>query len=117
MGSRFRGATSLAATADLTGAYGTSTSRPSQLAFNRPPDTVALPLILATNSRGGPIIWLQTEAGLDWAYEEPEDRAAYPLVDDDIVNYLVRDVYSQAADWSNANIEAYLARPSRTDEP
>jgi hypothetical protein len=60
-------------------------------------------------------IWLQTDAGFDWGYEEPEDREASPVLEDDIVNYLVRDVYSQAADWSNDRIEAYLARSSRTD--
>jgi hypothetical protein len=61
-------------------------------------------------------IWFQTDAGIDWDCEEPEDREAYPVVDDDIVDYLVyKYVYSQAADWSNARIEAYLARSSRRD--
>jgi hypothetical protein len=60
-------------------------------------------------------IWLQTDAGFDWGCEEPEDRETYPPIEDDIVNYLVRDVYSQAADWSNARIEAYLARSSERD--
>jgi hypothetical protein len=61
-------------------------------------------------------IWLQTDAGLDWVCEEPKDREAHPVFDDDIVNYLVHDyVFSQAADWSNAPIEAYLARSGMRD--
>ena len=61
-------------------------------------------------------IWLQTDAGIDWACDEPEDRNSYPVTDDDIVNYLVpKYVYSQAADWSNARIEAYLVRSSQRD--
>ena len=60
-------------------------------------------------------IWIQTDAGVNWSLEEPEDREAYPVVDDDIVNYLVHGVYSEAADWSNARIESYLARSSMRD--
>jgi hypothetical protein len=58
-------------------------------------------------------IWMQTDAGIDWVCEEPKDRAAYPVVDADIINYLIHKyVYSEAADWSNARIEAYLHDPS-----
>ena len=30
-------------------------------------------------------IWFQTDAGIDWACDEPEDRNSYPVTDDDIV--------------------------------
>ena len=61
-------------------------------------------------------IWLQTDAGIDWACDEPEDRNSYPIADDDIVNYLVpKYLYSQAADWSNPRIEAYFARSTERD--
>ena len=61
-------------------------------------------------------IWLQTDAGINWGCEEPEDREAHPVSDNDIVNYLVHQyVYSQAADWSNARIEAHLARSNMGD--
>ena len=61
-------------------------------------------------------IWMQTDAGVDWVGEEPKDRAAYPIVDADIINYLIHKyVYSEAADWSNARIEAYLERSSMSD--
>ncbi len=61
-------------------------------------------------------IWLQTVAGSDWDSEEPESREPYPVVDDDVVDYLVpKYVYSQAADFSNTRIEAYLARSIERD--
>jgi hypothetical protein len=61
-------------------------------------------------------MWLQTVAGSDWASEEPESREPYPVVDDDVVDYLVpKYVYSQAADFSNTRIEAYLARSIERD--
>ena len=61
-------------------------------------------------------IWMQTDAGIDWVCEEPEDRAAYPIVDADIIDYLIHKyVYSEAADWSDARIDAYLARPLTSD--
>jgi hypothetical protein len=58
-------------------------------------------------------IWLQTDAGGDWDGEEPEDREAYPVCDDDIVDYLAREcVYTEAGRWSNARIRAYIERSS-----
>jgi hypothetical protein len=60
-------------------------------------------------------IWLQTDVGFDWRFEETEDREAYPVSNDDIVNYLVRKLYSEAADWSNSRIDAYFARTSEKD--
>lgn len=54
-------------------------------------------------------IWLQTEQGIDWKYEEPEDREPYPTCQDDVVDYITREhVYGEAGNWSNARIQAYL---------
>jgi hypothetical protein len=54
-------------------------------------------------------IWLQTDAGSDWACDEPEERAAYPVDEEAIVNYLANDyVYAEADSWSNARIRAYI---------
>ena len=56
-------------------------------------------------------IWWQTDARVDWDCAEPEDREAYPMFDDDIVDYLVRKyVYAEADRWSNARIRAFTDR-------
>jgi hypothetical protein len=61
-------------------------------------------------------IWLQTDAGSDWHCEEPEDRAAHPVVDDDVVDYLVHEyVYPQAGRWSNVRIRDYIERSGMRD--
>jgi hypothetical protein len=61
-------------------------------------------------------IWLQTDAGIDWDCEKPEDRETYPVVHQDVVEYLVcKYIYAAAADWSNARIETYKARSSMRD--
>lgn len=61
-------------------------------------------------------IWLQTEAGWDWAYDQdhPDDDSPSESIDDapifmnDIVDYISGSVFSQADSWSNAKIRAYL---------
>jgi len=56
-------------------------------------------------------LWLQTDAGIDWDFKEADDREAYPVIEDDIVNYVVSQyVYAKAGEWSNARIRAYLDR-------
>ncbi len=56
-------------------------------------------------------IWWQTDARFDWDCAEPEDREAYPVIDDDIVDYLVgKYVYAEADRWSNARIRAFTDR-------
>jgi hypothetical protein len=58
-------------------------------------------------------LWLQTQAGVDWDFKEPEDREPYPVFDDEIVDYVVSEyVYARAGEWSNARIRAYLDRSS-----
>jgi len=61
-------------------------------------------------------IWWQTDARFDWDCAEPEDRDAYPVFDDDIVDYLVgKYVYAEAERWSNARIRAAFDRSIRMD--
>lgn len=61
-------------------------------------------------------IWLQTDAGVDWDCEEPEDRDPNPVRDDDIVEYVAREyVYAEAGRWSNARIRAYIDRSIMRD--
>jgi hypothetical protein len=55
-------------------------------------------------------VWSQTDAGIDWSCEDPEVRESNPVKHDAIIDYLVRNVYSKAADWSNERIDAYFAR-------
>lgn len=61
-------------------------------------------------------IWLQTDAGFDWSFEEPEEREPCPIVDEDIVEYLTQEyVYVEAGRWSNARIRAFIDRSSMRD--
>ena len=54
-------------------------------------------------------IGLQTPEGFDWLFEGESARDACPVVEDDIVEYLVREhIYSCAANWTNKRIRAYL---------
>jgi hypothetical protein len=54
-------------------------------------------------------IWLQTPEGKDWDAEDEESRDRYPVVEDEIVEYLKDEyVYSAAGKWSNERIRKYL---------
>jgi hypothetical protein len=55
-------------------------------------------------------LWLQTDAGESWVYDEPDERELHPVSVDDVIGYLKDVVYLIAADWNNRRIEAYLAR-------
>lgn len=61
-------------------------------------------------------IWLQTNAADDWGCEDESRRQAYPVTNEEIVEYLVHEyIYSEAGNWSNQRIRVYLDRSSRTD--
>lgn len=54
-------------------------------------------------------IWLQTKEGQDWDAEDDESRDRYPVVEDQIVEYLKDEyVYPAASAWSNKRIRKYL---------
>src|SRR5436309_3104975 len=61
-------------------------------------------------------IWLQTTAADDWDCEDESRRHPYPVLNEEIVNYLVGEyIYSQAGNWSNHRLRSYLDRSSRAD--
>lgn len=61
-------------------------------------------------------IWLQTDAGCEWNNNEPVDRKPYPVLDDDIVDYLAREyIYAEAGRWSNTHIRAFIDRSCMRD--
>jgi len=56
-------------------------------------------------------VWLQTREAQDWQDEPQEDRSANPVRDIAIVDFLLESyIYSQAMEWSNRGIRAYLER-------
>lgn len=64
-------------------------------------------------------LWLQTQQGIDWAYQdEGPHKSDYPVCIEDVVEYLWTDYLLPEADrWSNQRIRAYLDRSTRTDYP
>lgn len=55
-------------------------------------------------------VWLQTSEGADWKLSDEDDREPYPVIDNEIVDYVLDRVYSVAADWTNERITAYIDR-------
>ncbi len=56
-------------------------------------------------------LWFQTDTGIDWLWDEPEDRNSIEDMEGDVIGYLLKEfVYTEAGRWSNARIEAYLER-------
>lgn len=54
-------------------------------------------------------IWLQTEEGLDWEFDD--EQGSLEFCEDDITEYILQDYILQSAvDWSNKRIEKYLER-------
>lgn len=61
-------------------------------------------------------IWLQTEPGFDWDCEETHNREPYPIVDDDVTEYIINEyIYTEAGRWSNVRIRKYIERSSMRD--
>lgn len=61
-------------------------------------------------------IWLQTDAGRHWAFEDPDDRGAYPVDNDELIEYITREhVYMEARRWSNTRIQAFIVRARGRD--
>ena len=58
-------------------------------------------------------IWLQTEQGTDWLWDNKEEneQGGVPANSEDIVEYILSQyALSAAADWTNRRIEKYLQR-------
>jgi len=61
-------------------------------------------------------LWLQTEQGQDWGYEDESEQKAAPVSKKDIVQYLWSEYLLDAAGrWSNPRIRAYLDRAGAID--
>lgn len=61
-------------------------------------------------------IWLQTPSGEDWDAQDEKSRVEYPVVEDEIVDYLMNEyIYPAAGDWSNKRIRKYVEQSSRRD--
>lgn len=61
-------------------------------------------------------LWLQTDAGIDWTFEDEGDREAYPVILDDIVEYVKsKHLYATAGNWTNPRIRAYIDQASQSD--
>jgi hypothetical protein len=56
-------------------------------------------------------IWLQTPEADRWEFDEESGRAPYPVCNDEIVEYLVKErIYHEAGRWNNQRIREYLDR-------
>lgn len=56
-------------------------------------------------------LWFQTEPGGDWLDDEEKTNEHPPIMDCELVDLLVHEhIYSEAANWANDRIRAYLDR-------
>jgi hypothetical protein len=53
---------------------------------------------------------LLTRQGEDWDCESETERESYPVLRDDVVEYIQGEVLNRANDWSNDRIRRYLER-------
>lgn len=55
-------------------------------------------------------LWLSTEKGDDWLWEDPKEREPFYPYEDDIINLLVNYLYTYAGTWSTSRIIEYIFR-------
>lgn len=61
-------------------------------------------------------IWFQTEAGIDWRFDDEETRETNQFNDDVIVEFLLDTyIWSEAGRWTNKRILDYLDRACASD--
>lgn len=53
-------------------------------------------------------IWLQTEQGQEWDFDEEKAEDPLPYWVDDVIEPILNIVLSSAADWTNKRITQYL---------
>jgi len=57
------------------------------------------------------VIWLQTPEADRWGFDEESEHDHYPVFNDDIVRYVVKEhIYHEAGRWNNQRIREYLDR-------
>ena len=64
-------------------------------------------------------LWLQTDAGISWACDEPEDREPAEIDPEDVIDYVTSEyLYNAAGTWTNAAVAGYwMWRFDRFDDP
>ncbi len=61
-------------------------------------------------------LWLKSDQGDEWDSEDEDQREAYPVLNDDIVDYLWNEhVLPEAARFSNERTRGYLDRATEPD--
>lgn len=61
-------------------------------------------------------LWLKSDQGDEWESEDEDQREAYPVLNDDIVNYLWNEhVLPEAGRFSNKRTRGYLDRATAID--
>jgi hypothetical protein len=61
-------------------------------------------------------IWLQTPEANDWEFDEESEHDHYPVCNDDIVGYVVKErIYHEAGRYNNQRIREYLDRAVLSD--
>jgi hypothetical protein len=61
-------------------------------------------------------LWLQSDAGCDWLFDDESEREAYRVTLDDVVEHLKsKHLYAAAGSWTNPRIRTYIERASQTD--
>ncbi len=53
-------------------------------------------------------VWLQTDAGFEWACDVAEDLHEIPVIQDDICEYVRSEVYGAAANEKSRRVQNYL---------
>lgn len=61
-------------------------------------------------------IWLQTDEGISWLYDDEEDRDEDVSVDEELLNYIAGTLYSRAADFERDSITEYMERMYESDD-
>jgi hypothetical protein len=69
---------------------------------------------LPLHERGA--LWLQTQEASYWEDEDEEERDPYPVDADNTIDYLMEEyIYSEAGQWSNSRIQAFLNKGPEFD--
>ncbi len=61
-------------------------------------------------------LWLRSDQGAEWDSEDEDERETYPVLNDDIVDYLWNEyLLPEAGRFSNERTRGYLDRATATD--
>ena len=57
-------------------------------------------------------LWLKTHAGIDWICSDETERNPHPVVSNDVVEHISRDIYSAASNCTNRRLRLHGERAS-----